>query len=50
MPLKTAFEWLARSIALGNENRACFEHDPNWAALRDDPRFTEMMNKLTPRG
>ncbi|MDX6694726.1 MAG: eukaryotic-like serine/threonine-protein kinase [Blastocatellia bacterium] len=47
---EAAFEWLARSIALGNENRACFEHDPNWAALRDDPRFTEMMNKLTPRG
>ena len=23
-----AFEWLARSIAMGNENRPCFENDP----------------------
>jgi TolB-like protein/tetratricopeptide (TPR) repeat protein len=44
-----AFEWLARAIALGNENRSCFEHDPNWAALRDDSRFLELMSKLTTR-
>jgi serine/threonine-protein kinase len=44
-----AFEWLARSIALGNENRPCFEHDPNWAALRDDTRFQELMNRLPKR-
>jgi Tfp pilus assembly protein PilF len=42
-----AFEWLGRSIALGNENRPCFENDPNWAALRDDARFTQMMGRLT---
>jgi TolB-like protein/Tfp pilus assembly protein PilF len=41
-----AFEWLARSIALGNENRPCFENDPNWATLRDDPRFAELMNNV----
>jgi tetratricopeptide (TPR) repeat protein len=41
-----AFEWLERSIALGNENRPCFEHDPNWAALRDDARFKELMLKI----
>jgi serine/threonine protein kinase/tetratricopeptide (TPR) repeat protein len=41
-----AFEWLARSIALGNENRPCFENDPNWAALRDDARFVELMSKV----
>lgn len=41
-----AFEWLARSIALGNENRPCFENDPNWAGLRDDPRFVELMTKV----
>jgi serine/threonine-protein kinase len=44
-----AFEWLGRSIALGNENRPCFESDPNWAALRDDPRFAELMMRLTTR-
>jgi serine/threonine-protein kinase len=41
-----AFEWLERAIALGNENRPCFEHDPNWAALRNDPRFGALMNKI----
>jgi eukaryotic-like serine/threonine-protein kinase len=41
-----AFEWLERSIALGNENRPCFEHDPNWATLRDDARFKELMQKI----
>jgi hypothetical protein len=41
-----AFEWLERSISLGNANRPCFENDPNWASLRDDPRFVELMGKL----
>jgi eukaryotic-like serine/threonine-protein kinase len=41
-----AFKWLACSIALGNENRPCFEHDPNWAALREDARFQELMKRV----
>ena len=41
-----AFEWLERSIALGNANRPCFENDPNLAALRDDARFVELMKRL----
>jgi Tfp pilus assembly protein PilF len=41
-----AFEWLGRAIALGNENQACFESDPNWSALRGDERFQEMMVKV----
>ncbi|MDT7603647.1 MAG: eukaryotic-like serine/threonine-protein kinase, partial [Acidobacteriota bacterium] len=41
-----AFEWLARAIDLGNENRAFFERDRNWARLRDDPRFTELLSKI----
>lgn len=43
-----AFEWLGRAIALGNENRPCFENDPNWSALRDEPRFKALMATLTP--
>jgi hypothetical protein len=43
-----AFEWLERSIALGNENRRCFESDPNWNALRNDPRFAELMKGVSP--
>lgn len=45
-----AFAWLARSIALGNENRGCFENDPNWSKLRDDPRFIELVGKLRTAG
>ena len=41
-----AFEWLERSISLGNANRPCFENDPNLASLRGDPRFAELMEKL----
>jgi len=38
-----AFQWLSRAIALGNENLLCFENDPNWAVLKDDQRFQNLM-------
>jgi serine/threonine-protein kinase len=41
-----AFEWLSRAIALGNANLLCFENDPNWAGLRDDARFQELMAQV----
>ncbi len=41
-----AFAWLERSIRLGNENRPCFDNDPNWSNLRSDPRFAELMRKV----
>jgi tetratricopeptide (TPR) repeat protein len=41
-----AFEWLERSISLGNANRPCFENDPNLVSLRGDPRFAELMEKI----
>ncbi len=41
-----AFDWLERSISLGNENRPCFEHDPNWKLLRADPRFAALMLRI----
>jgi len=41
-----AFEWLGRAINLGNENKPWFEADPNWDALRDDPRFGELMQRI----
>lgn len=46
--LDQAFEWLRRSVALGNENRFLFEHDRNLKALRDDARFGEMINSVSP--
>jgi serine/threonine-protein kinase len=44
--LLTAFQWLNRSVALGNENKYLFEHDPNLAELRDDPRWAELMGRM----
>lgn len=41
-----AFEWLGRAIALGNENLLCFENDPNWATLRSDEPFQNLMTKV----
>ncbi|HKZ76856.1 MAG TPA: protein kinase [Pyrinomonadaceae bacterium] len=38
-----AFKWLERAIRLGNENYLWFESDANWADLRDDPRFLELV-------
>jgi len=37
-----AFEWLARAIALGNENLLCFESDPNWSGMRNDEQFQKL--------
>jgi len=42
-----AFEWLQRSVALGNENKPLFEHDPNLANVRDDVRFTQLIERIT---
>jgi serine/threonine protein kinase/tetratricopeptide (TPR) repeat protein len=41
-----AFEWLERAIDLGNENRPWFEANPEWAELREDPRFAELMRRI----
>ena len=42
-----AFEWLHRSVALGNENKPLFEHDPNLKGLREEPRFGELIGRIT---
>ncbi|MEJ7712403.1 MAG: tetratricopeptide repeat protein [Pyrinomonadaceae bacterium] len=41
-----AIHWLGRAIELGNENRTWFESDPNWAALRSDPGFQDLMRRI----
>jgi eukaryotic-like serine/threonine-protein kinase len=41
-----AFEWLRRSVALGNENKPWFERDPNLATVRDDDRFRQLIGRI----
>ena len=41
-----AFEWLERAISLGREDRTWFDTDPDWEALRADPRYVELMNRI----
>jgi serine/threonine-protein kinase len=43
----SAFEWLERSVALGNGNQPCFAGDPNLKSLRDDVRFVHLMAQMT---
>ena len=48
--LLSAFRWLHRSVALGNENKYLFEHDPNLAILRNDPRWAELTGRMRSTG
>ena len=41
-----AFYWLERAVKLGNENAPWFEADKMLKPLRNDPRFTELLNKI----
>ncbi|MBA3514139.1 MAG: protein kinase [Pyrinomonadaceae bacterium] len=41
-----AFRWLEKAIDLGNENYPWFESDPNWAKVREDPRFVALMQRI----
>src|SRR5262245_50418741 len=41
-----AFEWLNRSVALGNQNQPLFEHDPNLKSLRADVRFEQLIKRM----
>ena len=42
-----AFKWLNKAIRLGNQNKPYFENDTNLDSLRDDPRFAEVMDKMS---
>jgi len=41
-----AIEWLERSISMGNENYPWISANPNWEALRDEPRFKSIVEEL----
>ena len=42
-----AFQWLERSVALGNGNKPCFEGDPNLKSVRGDARFAGLLSRIT---
>ena len=42
-----AFKWLEKAIKLGNENKPWFETDQTLTPLRTDPRFKQLMDKIT---
>ena len=44
-----AFRWLQTAVDLGNENYRWFETDPNWADVREDPRFIEVIQGIKSR-
>lgn len=41
-----AINWLERSVSMGNENYPWISANPNWEALRDDPRFKAIVEDL----
>jgi serine/threonine-protein kinase len=41
-----AFKWLERAINRGNENLPWFRANPEWAQLKDDPRFEMLMQRI----
>jgi tetratricopeptide (TPR) repeat protein len=44
---ESAFAWLQRSAALGNQNKFLFEHDPNLKSLRADARWMDLMTRVS---
>src|SRR5688572_20736258 len=42
-----AFKWLNRAVKLGNQNLPHFKKDKSLDSLRDDPRFAEVMQKVS---
>ena len=45
-----AFKWLGKAVKLGNQNKPYFENDTNLTALHDDPRWSELMEKIDRNG
>jgi Flp pilus assembly protein TadD len=41
-----AFKWLNRAVKLGNENKNFYQNDICLAPLRDDARFTELIEQM----
>ena len=44
--VEEAFQWIEKSVALGNANKPWLEADANLKSLRDDPRFGELIRRI----
>ena len=42
-----AFKWINKAVRLGNQNKPYFETDKNLDAIRSDPRWAELMEKMS---
>ena len=42
-----AFKWLGKAVRLGNQNKPHFENDINLNTIRDDPRWPELIEKMS---
>ena len=41
-----AIRWLEQAISIGNENYPWFSTDPNWDAMREEPRYKAILENL----
>jgi len=42
-----AFKWLEVALAEGSSRLTYLKHEPEWDPIRDDPRFAELVNRIS---
>jgi len=42
-----AFEWLEKGLAERSTDMIYLKHEPEWDPIRDDPRFAELISRIS---